>query len=350
MITNLKSSSQRSNRRFESPSNPLVVCATDDAYVMPLAVMLCSAGLNLRAGAEMYVCILDGGVTDENKAKLKETLVDLPIEIEWISFEAEILQQFQVSHHVSHTAYYRLLLSEVLPTEFSKVLYLDCDLLVKGDLVELWQQELADQTLCAIPDIACPYVDATKGMTNFRKANPYLASFQPIKNYTELGIESHAPYFNSGVMLIDLDRWRKNQISQKLIDCLRENERHIWCWDQYALNAVLHGQWKPLSLQWNMGTHAFEYPNAKYSPVDQQEFARMLDDPRIVHFTTEWKPWHYGVHHPYRNDFFHVLDQTVWRGWRPDNPGFSLHKTFESLMVGAVKRGTILYRKLTSIW
>ncbi|MEC9094896.1 MAG: glycosyltransferase family 8 protein [Planctomycetota bacterium] len=350
MFTQSKTPSTSTMTRPASQSDPLVVCATDDAYVMPLATMLYSAGENLRVGASLNVCILDGGVSEENKLKLKESLVDQPINLEWVSLDSDRLNQFQVSHHVSHTAYYRLLLAEVLPSSFSKVLYLDCDLLVRGDLVELWETQMLGETVLAVRDVACPIVDAAKGMENFRLANPYLANYQPIRNYRELGIQPDAPYFNSGVMLIDMQRWRDHQITEKLIKCLKDNEAYVWCWDQYALNVVLYDNWRPLSMQWNLGTHAFEYPDSRYSPVEKDQYQEMITDPKLVHFTTEWKPWHYGIQHPYQDDFFSILDKTAWQGWRPAKPDFSLKRILDHLIVGAIKRGTIVYRKLASGW
>lgn len=350
MITNLETRISESIELPASSSDAVLLCATDDAYVMPLAAMLYSAGENLRVGSRLLVMILDGGVSEENKQKLRESLVDLPIDLNWISFNAEILNRFEVSHHVSHTAYYRLLLSEVLPEQLDKVLYLDCDLLIQGDLMELWEQDLGESTLMAVPDVACPYVDATRGMKNFKRANPYLAAFRPIRNYQELGIDESSLYFNSGVMLIDVQKWRRDQVTNKLLQCMSSNQSFIWCWDQYALNVVLHGKWKPLDMRWNLGSHAFDYPGERYSPVESGEFTQMLSDPKVIHFTTEWKPWHYGIRHPYREQFFETLDRTVWKGWRPDRPPFSWRKLVEKMMVGAIKKGTIAYRKITSVW
>ena len=99
-----------------------------------------------------------------------------------------------------------------------------------------------------------------------------------------------------------------------------------------------------------MGSHAFDYPGTKFSPIDKSEFELMLRDPKVVHFTTEWKPWHYGITHPYRDDFYHTLDQTVWRGWRPSKPAFSLQKLIDKVMVKAIRKGTIVYRKMASAW
>lgn len=331
-------------------SDPVVVCATDDRYVMPLAVTLHSAASNLRMGRQIKLFILDGGVSGQNKTMLKESLANLPIQVEWIEFDSAVLRQFNVSHHISHTAYFRLLLPDVLPKSIDKVIYLDCDLLVKGDLLELWELPTESVDLWAAKDIACPYVDANKGNANAKKSNPYLAVYRPIPNYQALGIDGSAEYFNSGVLVINLESWRQKQLSRQLLSCLKENEQHVWCWDQYALNVVLHGQWNSLPMKWNMGTHVYEYPSITHSPIDADEFEQMQSDPKIVHFTTEWKPWHYGIDHQHRDAFFDILDQTAWRGWRPERPPFRVRQLMDRFMVSSIRRGTIAYRKLLSIW
>lgn len=334
---------------IEQQLDPVIVCATDDAYIMPLAVTLYSAAENLRAGRSLRVFLLDGGVSDQNKMKLKESLVDLPISYQWIQFDDSVLKQFQVSHHVSHTAYFRLLLADVLPENCEKVIYLDCDLLIKGDLQELWEMPMQGNALLAVQDVACPYVDCRIGIKNFRRSNPYLATFQPIPNYRELKIDPKAKYFNSGVLVIDLNQWRDLGLSAEFLQCLSENEEHIWCWDQYALNVVLAGRWQSLPLCWNSGSHVYEYPSERHSPVDETEFEQMINDPKVVHFTTEWKPWHFGIDHAFRQDFFAVLDRTQWKDWRPIRPRFNWRRTVQGMIVGAIKRGTIIGRKWATL-
>lgn len=75
----------------------------------------------------------------------------------------------------------------------------------------------------------------------------------------------------------------------------------------------------------------------------------MLEDPKIIHFTTEWKPWHYNVKHPYRDEFFSVLDRTSWRNWRPGKPPFRIRRLVDRLMVRLIRQGTIAYRKLVTV-
>jgi lipopolysaccharide biosynthesis glycosyltransferase len=240
----------------------------------------------------------------------------------------------------------RLLAGRLIPDSIDKVIYLDSDVLVKQDLSELWNVDVGDHYCAAATDIACPFVDARSADRRYRNALPYLATLSPIRNWQRLGLNGSDRYFNSGVMVLNLRRWREERIEESLLTCLRENNRYVWCWDQYALNVVFAGQWRELSARWNQGVHVFEYPDESCSPIDVHEFVKMRDDPAIIHFTTEFKPWRYRPYHPLRNEYFERLDQTSWSGWRPEKPAFSLRKWWDWNAVRTIRSTTIGYRKM----
>ncbi len=328
----------------------VIVCACDDGYAMPLTVMLHSAAKNLSAGNYLNVYFLDGGLSESSWIAIKESLVDYPIQITVIEPDYSKVESLQTSHHVTPAAYLRLLTAELMPSHISKAIYLDSDLLVCEDLAELWELPTDDNYCLACPDIACPYIDARLACKNFRRANPFMASHRPIPNYRELGLNGHGEYFNSGVMLLNLDRWRADDVATRMLDCLEENAEHVWCWDQYALNVVFHKQWRRLDTRWNQGAHAIEYPSAGCSPIDRDEFDNMMHDPAIVHFTTEFKPWHYHWMHLRGELFFEALDETSYRGWRPDRPDFDWNEWSLRHWVNFIKWTNISYRKVVSIW
>lgn len=327
-----------------------VVCAADDAYAMPLAVTLKSACQNLRSGTGIQLYLLDGGISEENWAGLKETLANEPIEIQVITPNSADLSDLVISHHISHTAYFRLLAAELLPDEIDKAIYLDSDLLVKEDISHLWNQPLDGQYCLATVDIACPYIDARTGCSNFRLANPYMASFRPVRNYQELGLDGRGEYFNSGVMVLNLDLWRRENVADRLLRTLRDNRKFVWCWDQYALNVAFHDNWGKFSPRWNQGAHVFEYPTANHSPIDADDWTQMKESPAIVHFTTEFKPWQFQSDHPRSELFYEGLADTAWHSWSPDRPEFSFRDWLNHRMLKLYKRGTISTRKAMSFW
>ncbi len=328
----------------------MVVCACDDRYAMPLNVMLHSAASTLGAGSRLTVYFLDGGLSESSWSGLRETLAGLPIDVVSVQPDYSLVEHLHTSHHVTPAAYLRLLTAELIPGHLERAIYLDSDVLVREDLTQLWELPLGQHYCLAAPDIACPYIDARVGCNNWRKAIPWLAALNPIGNWQELGLDPAAEYFNSGVMVLNLARWREDQVAVQMLDCLQTHRRHVWCWDQYALNVVFHGQWGRLPARWNQGAHCLEFPDIDHSPICRQEFSEMLADPAIIHFTTEFKPWHWHWQHRRGDEFFAALDQTSFRGWRPARPEFSWRQWQQRQGIRLAKWWLTHYRKIYSIW
>jgi lipopolysaccharide biosynthesis glycosyltransferase len=323
------------------------MCATDDRYAMPLAAALASVFAHRSPSQSRHatnftdpprislqLVLLDGGMSDPTWARLSRTISQLGIMTIRVRADRAAVQHLNVSHHISHTAYFRLLSSVWLPTWISRVIYLDCDVIALADVTELWRQSLEQPTndagfpneVWAVPDIACPYLDPRNACEEFSRFAPYFAALHPVPNFRELGLQSSAWYFNSGVMVLDLTAWRRNDRSQQLLDCLQRNQRHVWCWDQYALNVVFHQRWGNLPLAWNFGAHAYDYAAAPElagkSPLLPEQYQAMWNAPRLLHYTTEIKPWHYYSFHPQTQQFYAYLAHTAWADWRPAKPGF----------------------------
>jgi lipopolysaccharide biosynthesis glycosyltransferase len=193
-------------------------------------------------------------------------------------------------------------------------------MLVQRDLGQLWDEDQGGYAVLAAPDAAAPYLDAAAMLPNFDRCRPYLAAHAPIANYRELGLPGDARYFNGGLMVVDLTQWRRENFAELMLTCLRDNRQHVLWWDQYALNVVLAGKWRPLDHRWNQGAHIFVYPNWRLSPFDRASFRQLQKAPWIVHFCSPSKPWHYFSHHPFQRKFLRCLDRTDWRGWRPARP------------------------------
>lgn len=344
---------QETTLQSVSTTDPIVLCAADDNYVKPLAVTLHSAATSLKNGNRLHVLLMDGGISESSWTGLRETLLDLPITIHIIRPNRTEISDLGISHHITHTAYFRLMAARLLPDSIDKVIYLDSDVLVNGDLTELWNFDVGDNYCLAAVDIACPFVNAYRAQAKFheiKKAIPHLAAISPIPNWRKLELDGSASYFNSGVMVLNLARWRAESVEKKLLACLRDNTRHVWCWDQYALNVVFAGQWGKLPARWNQGAHVFEYPDESCSPIDQSEFVEMRDNPALIHFTTEFKPWDFQPCHPLRESFYERLDQTAWTGWRPEKPAFRLKRWWDLLAVYWIRKWVVNYRKARTLF
>lgn len=325
--------------RRDSDREIVVVSATDDGYAMPLAVTIRSALDQLANDRRLRLYVLDGGLSESAKGRLQRSWVDPRLTVEWIRPDMGQVSDLMVSHQVNAVTYLRLLMPGLLPPDVSRAIYVDADMLVLRNLGDLWDEAQGPHAVLAAPDVAAPFLDAPACLPNFESCRPYLAAQNPIANFRELSLPGDAPYFNGGLLVADLDQWRREEFTARMIQCLRDHRQHLLWWDQYALNVVLAGQWRPLDHRWNQGAHIFEYPHWRLSPFDQPTFIRLQNSPWIVHFCSPSKPWHYFCRHPFQSDFFRCLDRTDWRGWRPGRPDHFLRKWWE-----------FRYQSLRGVW
>ena len=281
---------------------PVVVCAADRRYAMPLAVMLKSLETNLAPASRATVYVLDGGIGRRNKARLLAGLGPGRLDIRWLPPpHRDQVAGLPVFGHAQISVYYRILIPSLLPVGHRKVIYLDADLLVLGDISRLWNIPLDGKPLLAAP-----------------QGDTRLSSPDGLSGYQEWGLPADARYLNSGVLVFDLDQWRQENFAAAILDFLRKHREHVRFWDQDGINAVLAGRWGELEREWNVIVDCF-LPDEKTAPPDQTP-ERLKQRAAIVHFASATKPWNYYVDHPARELFYEYLDRTAWAGWQPRTP------------------------------
>jgi lipopolysaccharide biosynthesis glycosyltransferase len=197
--------------------------------------------------------------------------------------------------------YDRLVMGNELPSRLAKVIWLDADLLVLRDITELWRTDMADHAVLAVQDMAIPYVSCALGLGEWRA----------------LGFPANSPFLNSGVLVINLEAWRREEIGPKAIHYLRSRKRKVATYDQEALNVVLRGRWGVLDPRWNVIASIANRSFCKTPHLSEETYRRTVDDPWILHFAGDWKPWTLPRGRPPYDLFFQYLDQTSWSGWRP---------------------------------
>lgn len=278
----------------------VVVCAADNGYAMPLAVMICSVIENLKSDCKLDLFVIDGGIKEYNKRKIIRALESAQWDVKWVQPPDGLLEKMKLSGHITVATYYRLLIPELLPRQFKKAIYLDSDLIVNEDLGKLWNIDMGENYLLAVQDTSIPYVSSPGGLVN----------------YKELGILPNHKYFNAGVLVINLEKWRAERIDAKVIKYLEQNRDCVRWWDQDGLNAVLVGKWRELDPRWNQTPAIYSYPSWRDSPFPEKIYSAILNNPYIIHFASASKPWNSRDKHPATNLFFQYLDMTAWSGWR----------------------------------
>ncbi len=292
-------------RCAKTASPPIIIAAAcDRKYAPPLTVMLKSLLANAAGARRFIVYVLSDGLGPVVRTTIRSSLSDRRAEIRFVEIDQKPLQDLKLSHHASPAVYYRLLLQTAVPEEIDRLIYLDSDLIVNADLQALWEMEFHGKTLLAVQEQS-------------RDAQTVSAA-GALPSYLDLGLPPDAKYFNSGVMLIDLKKWRDTDVSGRVLAYLRNYRSKVLWWDQDALNAVLAGDWGELDHRWNLLTQTFTNPRWDDGPVkDRRAYETLVRHPFILHFNTGNKPWDRGNRHPRRELFFHYLSLTRWAGRWP---------------------------------
>jgi len=143
-------------------------------------------------------------------------------------------------------------------------------------------------------------------------ASACVSSPSGIRLYRELKLPPEQKIFNSGVMLINLRKWRHEHVSARAFIYLDAARQYLRWHDQEALNVVLAGDWDELDSRWNVTMHTVR------TSADTRRHAELIKNPYIVHFNSARKPWQTDFSLGFQDLFYHYLDTTAWKDWRPD--------------------------------
>ena len=258
-----------------------IACAVNRAYVLPLAVMLESLRLRLRPDVRPVLYLLHSVLSRqvvEMLGSLVETHAIVPSDAQLAAAPHDA--------RLPREASFPLLLPEVLPRHLERILFLDADLLVLEDLVKLWETPLDRSVLAATPDAAVPRCSAPRG----------------VKGWKARGIPPSAPYFNGGVLLIHLERWRERGVTRRVQEYFSATREPIDFLHQEALNAVLWDDWLPLEPRWNLPASSAGRPYE--SPASEAWL-----HPGVIHFSGRMKPWRTPVGGPFYAPYREVLER-----------------------------------------
>jgi lipopolysaccharide biosynthesis glycosyltransferase len=269
---------------------------------MPLTVMACSAALNLSRDWDLRIYFMDGGVSAASRGRMEEKIRALPnVKLHWHTIDLAHFRELPVLRRVNSTMYIRLLMDEILPTDIERLVYLDGDMLVEGDLSELYREDFGGATLMAV----CDY------------GSSVLRDELPIPG-VEAAQRRNVPYFNSGMLLINMKPWREERVGRAVLDYVSKFRSIVKFPDQDGLNAVLFGKWKQLDLAWNAQVDNLVNAGQLGSTAVDEEVRRrreeLLYHPKIQHYAGRKKPWGPGRFKPVRARFVHYLHASGWFG------------------------------------
>lgn len=254
-----------------------IALCTDDRYASHCAVCVASI-LENNTADNCRIFILTNGLTEDNLRRFSFLASHYHQQVKVVTIDAEKLDGLQVKDYLPASMYYRFLIPEIVEGE--RCLYMDCDIIVTGGLRELFSVDI-ENLACGVVEDQCD--------DDVRLHNR---------------VKMFSPYFNSGVILMNLDYWRNNDVSNRLIEWIAHYPGILYCPDQDALNVVLEGKVKFMDYRYNF-QQGF-YGDLVWIRADKwPSIEKARQNPLLIHYTSGEKPWHKDCRHPRKEDYDH---------------------------------------------
>lgn len=271
-----------------------IVYASDNNFAEILGISMISLFENNKDCDEITVYILEDEIDESNKVKFLHIAEKFGREVSFIDVSELDISKSVQSIRWSKSAFTRLFMRRILPTKIKKVLYLDCDIIVMDSLNDLYNTDISQCKAAGVRDCISKH---------------YLKNIE---------LKSDDDYYNSGVLLINLDRWDEEEFMLFF-------EKHsciIKYPDQDVINGVCSKEMLTLDCRYNSYTALFDFaykdlmvfrkPTKYYS---ENEVENAKKSPAIVHFTTSFlslRPWIEGCKHPYVGEWLKYKAMSPW--------------------------------------
>ena len=236
--------------------------AVDDGYIPFLAVALESMIEHASKNFYYSIKILYTNITEENKQKINK-YNGANINIEFVDLNyyiEEVKDKLYTRDYYTNTTYFRLFIPNLYP-QYSKALYLDSDIVVLGDISELYNIDIEDNLVAAAPD-------------------DVIQTQKVFQDYAErvVGVSDYKHYFNAGILLMNLDEFRKFDFQKKFLYLL-ETIKFTVAQDQDYLNRLCKGKTRIIDKTWDR------------MPIATDDVKE--EDIKIIHYNLAYKPWHF---------------------------------------------------------
>lgn len=277
-----------------------VALTFDDNFWAPAYATMRSVCLFTHRRDELVFHLFHRTLTAEHKADLEKILEEFPVALRWYDLDQsemfrDIAARMPENKRLSNIVYARLLIDRLVGPDVERILYLDCDMLVREDVGFLFDLDLEGNAIAAVRD---PVGALITGQRDLQKNRDI---FDPAD-----------PYFNAGLVLIDVAQWREADIVGRMEAAYASGVMQRIYYDQDLLNLIFRGKWLRLPWRWNV--------------IDARHAHDGLD-PAILHYTGETKPWGVFAHtfgsvayarfyrHVMTNDLFYRFARHRWKRW-----------------------------------
>ena len=272
-----------------------ILLTTDERYAQHCAVCIRSI-IDNNADVKLNILVAGISLFKETIDKLESFNSKYIYYVKVIEFDKQKLNEFPEIGGYSRDVYVRLWVEEFFP-DADKVIYLDVDTIVVDSLMPLWKINMGESILAAV-DIP----DAT--------------------SHDRCHLPLQYGYFNSGVMLFNIVKWRDQQCRAIILDFLLKNSNIAFCPDQDALNGCFYKDRLVLDYQWNLISPFFRKPG--FPSVNGSKLKEIQKNAKIIHFNGGGgRPWLYTSLHPYKVKYLYYLSKTPFSTFVPSDKTFT---------------------------
>lgn len=285
-----------------------ILYATDENYAMYTGISLYSLLENNTNIEHIKIHILDNGILNDSRLKLNILAETFNREIKYWDAKklfVELESKITMKNTQTITAYACYFMAYILNETVDKILYMDGDTLVLGDLSELCKIDMSDTYVCGALDIAALIVRE------------------------KIGFNQNEPYINSGFLYMSLNNIRKANLRPNIIKFIEEVIPTSMHNDKGVVNGVYKNHIKVLPLKYNVLTPLYEktydqireYYNIEDNYYSDTEVQNAINNPVFVHFTASFtkRPWVKGCKHPLKGKWDEYKQKTEWKG-KEDKP------------------------------
>lgn len=282
-----------------------VIYHSSDSFAEVTGVSMLSLFENNKHINNIHVLYIERNLSEENRSKLISIAEKYNRTIEFMempdwSKKLDINLKSCKAGWVGF-GYNRLFLTEYIPDNIDRILYLDSDTIIEGPLDDLWNIDFKDAYLAAVDDCLSRF-------------------YRPL-----VGISKNGVYCNSGVLLVNLKKWREDNIQKRFIDMIYQNNGYFVFNEQSILNTVFDSKILVLPQQYNVNSliYLFTYKELmnlrrpyhfSYTPA---EFEKAKVNPVITHYTgnffVRYRPWERGSDHPHKDSYLKYREISPWR-------------------------------------
>lgn len=269
-----------------------ILIASDINYAPFYGVMLTSLFENNGGNIFDIHLLTDSTWTEEETRKYEQLAAAHDSHFFVYPVDESIMEKYPLKAHLNLSTYYNLFAVDILPETIHKIIYMDGDMIVKGNLRKLWDLDISEYA-CAMA-VNCTFFDQSY--------------------YERLQYDAKWGYYNNGTTLYNFDYLRKIKFSEKAVDYINAHRDSIYWMDQDVQNALLHEKILQLPIEYNFQTLFFHHSDWEYyDEVFRKQIVEAAAYPIVIHYCGHLKPWDFRYYKmPFGRIWREVCSRSLW--------------------------------------